>query len=92
MFDEFPYLIEIDRGIVSVFQKIWDEILVNTKVMLILCGSSIGMMETEVLGYRSPLYGRRTAQWKVSEMDIKYIREFLPKYNFEKILYKYCKI
>ncbi len=92
VFDEFPYLIEIDRGIVSVFQKIWDEILVNTKAMLILCGSSIGVMETEVLGYRSPLYGRRTAQWKVSEMEIKYIGNFLPNYNFEGFLYTYAVV
>ena len=60
--DEFPYLIELNRGITSVFQYIWDEILVNQNVMLILTGSSIGMMENEVLGYRSPLYGRRTGQ------------------------------
>ncbi len=92
VFDEFPYLIELDRGILSVFQKIWDEILSKTKTMLILCGSSIGMMENEVLGYKSPLYGRRTAQWKVKELDIKYIKEFFPNYSFEEILYVYSVV
>ena len=29
---------------------------------LILCGSYIGFMEREVLGKKSPLYGRRTGQ------------------------------
>ncbi len=62
VFDEFPYLIELNKGIVSQFQKIWDEILSKRNVMLILCGSSIGMMEIEVLGYKNPLYGRRTGQ------------------------------
>jgi len=90
VFDEFPHLIEIDRSIPSVFQKIWDEVLKDAYVYLILCGSSIGMMETEVLGYKSPLYGRRTAQWKVSELDIKFVREFLPNYSFEEILYTYA--
>ena len=89
VFDEFPYLIEMDRGIVSHFQKIWDEILKNTNVLLILCGSSIGMMETEVLGYKSPLHGRRSAQWKLTELEIKFLKDFLPSYDFESILYTY---
>ncbi|MDI6654860.1 MAG: ATP-binding protein [Candidatus Hydrothermarchaeota archaeon] len=65
VFDEFPYLIELDRGITSVFQKMWDELLRDKRVFLILSGSSVGMMETEVLGSKSPLYGRRTGDWKV---------------------------
>ncbi len=89
VFDEFPYLIEMDRGVVSQFQKIWDEILKNTKTLLILCGSSIGMMETEVLGYRSPLYGRRSAQWKLTELEIRFLKDFFPFYDFESILYTY---
>lgn len=79
--DEFPYLIELNRGMTSVFQKIWDENLSNRGVMLILTGSSVGMMETEVLGHRSPLYGRRTGQWKVTEIDFGHIGNFLPGYE-----------
>ena len=30
--------------------------------MVILCGSYVGFMEREVLGKKSPLFGRRTAQ------------------------------
>ena len=30
--------------------------------MVILCGSLVSMMESQVLSYDSPLYGRRTAQ------------------------------
>jgi len=55
--DEFPALIEGNRAIPSIFQKVWDLKLKDSQVMLILLGSSVGMMETEVLGYRSPLYG-----------------------------------
>ena len=58
--DEFSYLIEVERAVPSLFQKIWDQILKHRNVMLILCGSSVSLMETEVLGVRSPLYGRRT--------------------------------
>lgn len=66
--DEFPYLIQSNPGIPSLFQKAWDEYWSKTDIYLILLGSSIGMMETEVLGYRSPLYGRRTGQWRVDPM------------------------
>ncbi len=83
VFDEFPYLIEIDRSIVSVFQKIWDELLLNTKLFLILCGSSIGMMESELLSYRSPLYGRRTGQWKVEPFKFKDIRKIFENFSIE---------
>jgi len=63
--DEFPYLLELDRGLLSVFQKIMDEILSKRNIMLILSGSSLSMMENDVLGYRSPLYGRRVRAWKL---------------------------
>lgn len=32
---------------------------------MVLCGSSMSFMEEQVLGYKSPLYGRRTAQFKI---------------------------
>ena len=84
--DEFPYLIELDKGIVSVFQKIWDEVLINTKVFLIICGSNIGMMETEILSYKSPLYGRRTGQWKVEPFEFKSIGKLFRKLSFEELV------
>jgi AAA+ ATPase superfamily predicted ATPase len=84
--DEFPYLIELEKGVVSVFQKIWDEVLADTKIFLVMCGSSIGMMETEVLGYRSPLYGRRTGDWKVESLKFSDIRHFFKNYNIEELV------
>ena len=71
--DEFSYLVEKDQAIPSVFQSIVDENLKNTNIMLILCGSSISMMEKGVLSYKSPLYGRRTGQWKLKPFKL---REF----------------
>ena len=59
--DEFPYLIESNKAIPSIFQKIWDLILSEKDICLILLGSSISRMEDHTLDYRSPLYGRRTA-------------------------------
>lgn len=79
--DEFPYLIELNKGVVSVFQKIWDELLAHKKLFLIICGSSVGMMETEVLDYKSPLYGRRTGDWKVEPMRFRHVKSFLRNYD-----------
>ncbi|KAF5412730.1 MAG: hypothetical protein C5S43_01390 [Candidatus Methanocomedens sp.] len=76
--DEFPYLINANSAVTSIFQKYWDEYLSGTKLMLVLCGSSISMMEREVLAHRSPLFGRRSGQWKVEPMDFEDVLEFFP--------------
>jgi len=63
--DEFPYLAGAYRGISSLLQILIDHKKDDSKLMLILCGSSMSFMENQVLGYQSPLYGRRTAQFKI---------------------------
>lgn len=88
--DEFPYLVEAHSAIPSLFQKGWDEYLRDSQVFLILLGSSIGMMETEVLGYRSPLYGRRTGQLLLHPMNFEDSRQFYPRLNFEEALAFYA--
>ena len=76
----------------SIIQHTWDEILKEKNIFLILCGSSVSMMETEVLGYKSPLYGRRTGQLKIEQMKISYLKEFLPDYTTEEIMQTYGSI
>jgi AAA+ ATPase superfamily predicted ATPase len=88
--DEFPALIEANRAVPSIFQKIWDQNLKNTSIMLILLGSSISIMETEVLNYKSPLYGRRTAQWKLEPLKIQHLKPFFPQYDFETLIQVYA--
>ncbi len=60
--DEFPYLVKTNPAFPSIMQYVWDEILKDRNVMLILCGSLISMMKKHTLSAESPLYGRRTAQ------------------------------
>ncbi|WP_171714500.1 ATP-binding protein [Acidianus sp. RZ1] len=67
--DEFPYMVSEDKSILSTFQKIVDT-LRNTRTKLILIGSSISVM-TDVMSYKSPLYGRRTSSLKVRELPFK---------------------
>ena len=59
-------------------------------MFLILLGSSIGRMETEVLGYRSPLYGRRTGQLLLHPLDFVDSRQFFPLKSFEEALALYA--
>lgn len=68
--DEFPYLAYSFPEISSLLQeKIDHDYASNSRLMLILCGSSLSFMEEQVLGYDSPLYGRRTAQLKIEPLD-----------------------
>lgn len=87
--DEFPNLIQRDRGILTIFQKIWDIYTKSKNIMLILSGSSISMMETEVLGYKSPLYGRRTGQWLVDEFHINALKLYFKNYDNKTIIETY---
>lgn len=63
--DEYPYLAGSYKAISSIIQAHIDQTWLNSKLFLILCGSSMSFMENQVLGYKSPLYGRRTAQFKI---------------------------
>ncbi len=84
--DEFPYLVNANAAISSIFQKGIDEFLHDCPVFLILLGSSIGMMEQEVLFSKAPLYGRRTASLEVMEMDFAALREFFPQFDLSQRL------
>lgn len=65
-FDEFQWTVEASPELPSVLQELWDRRLQRGSVVLLLCGSFIGFMEREVLGKKSPLFGRRTGQIQVA--------------------------
>lgn len=79
--DEFTYLVGGNKTIPSILQKVWDERLKNSMVFLILCGSYIGMMESEVLEYRAPLYGRRTGSLLLNPLELPTVPQFFPAYS-----------
>jgi AAA+ ATPase superfamily predicted ATPase len=63
--DEFPYLVEASPELPALLQEAWDTRLSKTGIRLIICGSSISMMERTLFAPSAPLFGRRTGQWKV---------------------------
>lgn len=81
--DEFPYLAAAYAPLASILQRVWDQSLKNSQIMLILCGSYIGMMEETVLGYQAPLYGRRTGQYFLEPLQFKNARSFYPFFDRE---------
>lgn len=88
--DEFQYLGKANKAFPSIMQKIWDEILLKSNVMLIICGSLINMMTSQVLNYDSPLYGRRTAQIKLKQIDFSFYHEFDESLSFDELLEQYA--
>ena len=74
--DEYPYLASCESGIASVFQILIDRCHQKSKLFLILCGSSMSFMENQVMGYQSPLYGRRTCQYKIKPFDFFEMKEY----------------
>ena len=77
--DEYPYLAKAEKSFSSRLQHIIDHQWQDSKLYLILCGSSMSFMEYQVLGYESPLYGRRTAQFKIQALTYREMTQFHPQ-------------
>ena len=87
--DEYPYLAASYPAISSMLQSHIDQCWKDSKLFLILCGSSMSFMENQVLGYKSPLYGRRTSQFKLRPFTFFEAKAMLPGFSGEEraILY-----
>jgi len=88
--DEYPYLAKANPAISSEMQKCIDSLLLNTNILLIFCGSSMSFMENQVLGYQSPLYGRRTSQYKIMPLDYYDSAEFFGNASLQDKLLGYA--
>lgn len=78
IFDELPYAAQRGESVPSALQIAIDRKLQNTEAFIILCGSDQGFMESDILGRKSPLYGRRTAQIKLGPLGYREAAEMLP--------------
>jgi len=80
--DEFQWMAEASPELPSVLQELWDlEWQSKQRVTLILCGSYIGFMEREVLGEKSPLFGRRTGQILLRPFRYREAALFHPRFS-----------
>lgn len=79
--DEFPYMCRGNTSIPSVLQNLWDEVLKDKNLMIVLCGSSMSFIEKELLSEKNPLYGRATGVYRMTEMDFYDAVKFFPDYS-----------
>ena len=81
--DEYPYVARASKSLASTLQLLIDKYKDTSRLMLILCGSSMSYMEDHVLAYKAPLYGRRTAQIKLLPFDFGEACRYLTGYTAE---------
>jgi hypothetical protein len=74
--DEFPYLVESNPSLPSILQRWIDHDQPDTLV-LVLSGSSIGMMHSMFLDTSSPLYGRANRILRLEPMKYTSFAEYL---------------
>ena len=83
--DEYPYVAKASESLASTLQMVIDKHKGSSKLMLILCGSSMSYMEDKVLAYKSPLYGRRTAQIKLQPFEFTDVYKYFNKFSDEEV-------
>lgn len=81
--DEYPYVARSSKSLASTLQLLIDKYKDSSKLMLILCGSSMSYMEDHVLAYKAPLYGRRTAQMKLLPFDFSDTCQYFKNFSDE---------
>ncbi len=83
--DEYPYMVKKDDLLSSLLQYFIDHEYKQTKINIILLGSSISMMKN-LNSQQSPLFGRKSATIKLEPMKFWEIQYFHPDCSFEELL------
>lgn len=81
--DEYPYVARSSKSLASTLQLLIDKYKDTSRLMLILCGSSMSYIEDHVLAYKAPLYGRWTAQMKILPFDFSETCQYFPEFSEE---------
>jgi len=87
--DEYPYIAQAEPSVSSILQRAIDHEWKPTDLFVILCGSSMSFMERQILGYQSPLYGRRTAPLKIRPLPYWESLAFFQDWRWQEQLYGY---
>lgn len=65
-------------SIPSILQNLWDEVLKDSNIMLVLCGSAMNFIEKELLAEKNPLFGRAKGIYKMGAMHFYDAARFFP--------------
>ncbi len=77
--DELPYLLASGDQVASVIQHFVDAVKRETDSMIVVCGSSIRMMDDETTEYDKPLYGRFEEELRVGPLTLEQCNGFHPR-------------
>jgi hypothetical protein len=75
--DELPYAAAGDPAMLSALQHAWDRHFKPSKLVIVLCGSQVQVMES-LQTRQAPLYGRFTGQWHLQPLSFSDLRAFFP--------------
>jgi hypothetical protein len=76
--DEFPYLTGSTPGLESVVQRWWDRSGRRSRVMLVLCGSAVAVMQG-LAAAAAPLHQRATLSLHVRPLDYRAAGQFVER-------------
>lgn len=77
--DEYPFMVKCMEGASAVLQHFIDTKFSKTDSMLIICGSSISVMQEETTEYGRPLYGRFPHRIELKGFGFEDCRRFNPQ-------------
>ena len=80
--DEFPNLVKSDVSVTGILNNFIEGHL-DSNAYIIVSGSSMNIMNNQILGKKSPLYGRRTGQIRLNPFPFAETEKFLPGYSEE---------
>ena len=87
--DEFQRFLDVAPEFITSLQKNWDTTLKNRRIMIIVVGSSIGMMQKITSSRAGALYGR-AARTKISPFKYKDMREMFSELAEEEKVIRYA--
>ena len=88
--DEFPYIVEENLSVKPILQHAIDhKFKENKNIFLILCGSSVSVMESDIMGKKSPLHDRQTSFLEIKPFGYLESSAFFPNYSNEEKLLAY---
>ncbi|MBI5226239.1 ATP-binding protein [Candidatus Micrarchaeota archaeon] len=82
VFDEFQRFFNVERGFITALQAAWDSKLRHLpNLMLVLCGSSVSLMQKLASVQGAPLYGRNTGERHLSPFRYVDFRQAFPGFT-----------
>ncbi|MDR0887958.1 MAG: ATP-binding protein [Candidatus Methanoplasma sp.] len=92
VFDELPYLVAAAPYVPSALQHFIDRDLPRMGAFLIVCGSSIATMRTEIGDYGRPLYGRFVGRMEIGPLPLRECATMHPNVSDTDILRIYMTV